>query len=95
VGASDTGGVFSTTADAGWTETGVTWDTAPAVVGPPVATLGPVATNTWYEVDLTSLVRRDGVYSLRVTTPSTDGAKWRSKDADPGVTPQLVVTLLP
>ncbi len=95
VGASDTGGVFSATSDTSWTETGVTWDNAPATLGTPVATLGSVGTNTWYEVDLSSLIRADGVYSLRITTPSTDGAKWRSRDADPGVTPQLVVTLLP
>ena len=95
VGASDTGGVFSATSDASWTETGVTWDTAPATVGTPVATLGSVGTNTWYEVDLSSLIRGDGVYSLRITTPSTDGAKWTSRNGDPGFTPQLVVTLLP
>lgn len=95
VGASDTGGVFSATSDTSWTETAVTWDNAPATVGAPVATLGPVGTNTWYEVDLSSLIRADGVYSLRITTPSTDGAKWTSRNGDPGFTPQLVVTLLP
>lgn len=95
VGASDTGGVFSATSDASWTETGVTWDNAPAAVGPPVASLGAVGTNTWYEVDLSSLVRSDGVYSLRIATPSTDGVKWRSRDAEPEFTPRLVVTLLP
>ena len=95
VGASDTGGVFSATSDASWTETGVTWDNAPAAVGPPVASLGAVGTNTWYEVDLSSLVRSDGVYSLRIATPSTDGVKWRSRDAEPEFTPRLVVTVLP
>ena len=68
---------------------------APGPQGAPVATLGPVGTNTWYEVDLSSLIRADGVYSLRITTPSTDGAKWTSRNGDPGFTPQLVVTLLP
>jgi chitodextrinase len=94
-GASNSGGVFTPTATADWTETGVTWNTAPAAVGPAVATLGAVASSTWYEVDLTSLVRGDGVYSLRVTTPSTDGVKWRSKQASSGLAPQLVVTLAP
>jgi chitodextrinase len=95
VGASDTGGVFSATPDTSWTETGVTWNTAPAAVGSPVATLGSVGTNTWYEVDLSSLIRGDGEYGLRISTTSTDGVKWRSRDADPGFTPRLVVTLLP
>ncbi len=95
VGASNAGGVFSATSDTGWTETGVTWNSAPPAVGPPVASLGPVATNTWYEVDLSSLVRGDGVYSLRVSTPSTDGVKYTSRTGSTGFTPQLVVTLLP
>jgi chitodextrinase len=95
VGASNAGGVFSATSDTSWTETGVTWNSAPSAVGPPVASLGPVATNTWYEVDLSSLVRGDGVYSLRVSTPSTDGAKYTSRTGSTGFTPQLVVTLLP
>ncbi len=95
VGASDTGGVFSATSNTSWTETGVTWDTAPATVGTPSPPSVPVGTNTWYEVDLSNLIRADGVYSLRITTPSTDGAKWTSRNGDPGFTPQLVVTLLP
>jgi hypothetical protein len=91
-GASDSGGVFTATADASWTETGVTWATAPAPVGGAVASLGAVATNTWYEVDLSSLIRGD---SLRVTTPSTDGVKYTSRQGPAGFTPQLVVTMLP
>jgi hypothetical protein len=73
----------------------VTWNTAPAAVGSPVATLGAVASNTWYEVDLSSLVRGDGVYSLRLTTSSTDGVKWASRQASASQVPQLVVTLTP
>jgi chitodextrinase len=94
-GASNSGGAFSATATADWTETGVTWNTAPAAVGSPVATLGAVASNTWYEVDLSSLVRGDGVYSLRLTTSSTDGVKWASRQASASQVPQLVVTLTP
>ncbi|HJR98821.1 MAG TPA: DNRLRE domain-containing protein [Actinomycetota bacterium] len=94
-GASDLGGVFSATSDTSWTETGVTWDNAPAAVGQPVATLGSVGTNTWYEADLSSLIRSDGVYSIRISTTSTDGVKWGSRDADAEFTPRLVITLLP
>lgn len=95
VGASGAGGIFTSTATADWTETGVTWGNAPATVGSAVATLGAVASNTWYEVDLSSLIRGDGVYSLRVTTASTDGVKYRSKQDVDGFAPQLVVTLAP
>lgn len=95
VGASRTGGEFYATADNGWTETGVTWDNSPPAVGPAVATLGSVATNTWYEIDLGSLIRGDGVYSIRLQPGSTDGVKWTSRQGSAGSTPQLVVTLAP
>jgi fibronectin type 3 domain-containing protein len=92
VGAASAGGVFGATDNTDWTETGVTWDNAPAA-GATVATLGTVATNTWYEVDLSSLITGDGVYSLRVSTPSTDGIKYTSRQGAVGYTPELLVTL--
>lgn len=45
----------------------MTWNNAPAADTTLVASLGSVSTNTWYEVDLTSLVTGDGTYSLRVS----------------------------
>jgi acid phosphatase type 7 len=49
-----------------------------------------VSANTWVEVDVTSLITGDGTYSLRVSTTSTDGADYSSKEgANP---PQLVIT---
>jgi len=50
-----------------------------------------VTTGNWYEVDLTSLISGDGTYSLRISSTSSDGADYSSKEgANP---PQLVVTL--
>ena len=93
VSASPTGGDFYRVADNSWQETAVTWNTAPAADPTPVASLGPVAVNTWYEVDLTSLVTGDGTYSLRVASTSTDGADYSTKEGTVGFAPQLVVTL--
>ena len=47
--------------------------------------------NSWYEVDVTSLITGEGTYSLRVTSTSSQGAAYSSKEcANP---PQLVLTL--
>jgi hypothetical protein len=58
-----------------------------------LASLGAVKRNTWYEIDLSSLVTGDGTYSLRITTTSGDGATYVSKEGAAGSRPQLVVTL--
>jgi Bacterial Ig domain/Calcineurin-like phosphoesterase len=93
VNPSSTGGSFYPAPDNGWTESGVTWNTAPTAGVTPVATLGPVTSGTWYEVDVTSLITGDGTYCLRITTPSSDGADYISKDGTSGFRPQLVVSI--
>ena len=93
VNPSNTGGSFYPVPDNGWTESGVTWNAAPTAGATPVATLGPVTSDTWYEVDVTSLITGDGTYCLRVTTPSSDGADYTSKEGTAGFRPQLVVSI--
>ena len=85
------GGIFYSTASNSWTESTVTWNSAPVTAGSPLATLGAVVVGSWYEVDLTSLVRGDGIYSLRVTSTASDGADFDSKERAGGLGPQLVV----
>ncbi len=75
-----------------WSQGAVTWGNAPATEGMPVGSVGGVASGNWYEVDLSSLVRSEGVVSLRVTSPSSDGADYVSKEGTAGLAPQLVVT---
>jgi len=91
VDASSKGGDFYRVADNGWTETGVTWNNAPAADATPIASLGIVDIDTWYEVDLTSLITREGTYSLRVQTTSINKAAYYSKETS-GFAPQLVLT---
>ncbi len=92
VGASDWGGDFHRVADNTWTEQAVTWKNAPAGDAASIGSLGAVIANTWYEVDVTSLVTGDGLYSLRVTSPSTNEAAYSSKEG--AAAPQLVVSVL-
>jgi fibronectin type 3 domain-containing protein len=93
VDSSSAGGVFYRVPDTSWGETSVTWNTAPAVTGSPLASLGTVSPNIWYEVDLTSLVTGDGTYSIRVTSTSTNGADYTSREGTATSRPQLVVTV--
>jgi len=89
---SNKGGDFYRVADSKWTEGSVTWSNAPAPDATALASLGAVSVNTWYEVDVTSLITGDGSYSLRVKSTSSDGADYSSKEAASNK-PQLVVTV--
>jgi hypothetical protein len=86
------GGDFYQVADTAWSESTVNWSNAPTAYTSPLATLGTVAQGKWYEVDVTSLVSKDGTYSLRVKSTSSDGAGFSSKEVA-GFAPQLVLTL--
>lgn len=87
---SDKGGDFHT-APANWTETTVNWNNAPAANPVIFFSLGPVAINTWYNVDMTQIVTGSGSVSLRVTSTSTDGSHFSSKEG--ANAPQLIVNV--
>ena len=93
VDSSSSGGTFYRVSDTSWGETTVNWNNAPAAASSPVASLGSVATNSWYEVNMASLVTGDGTYSLKATSASTNGADYASKEGAASFRPQLVVTL--
>jgi chitodextrinase len=95
VNESSAGGVFYRVSDNSWGETTVNWSNAPAAVGTPVASLGAVAVNNWYEVDLSSGITGDGVYGYRITSTASNGADYTSKEGSAVFRPQLVVTLQP
>jgi hypothetical protein len=89
-----TGGDFRGAANT-WTETGVTWNNAPAAnAGAPVAGITtPVALGTAYLVDVTPLVTGNGTMTIRASGNSTDGARYYSRDGNPAsVAPQLQLT---
>ena len=85
------GGDFYAVSDTTWQEETVNWNTAPAALSTLMASLGSVSANNWYDVDITSLITGDGAYSLRISSTSSDGADYSSKEgANP---PQLVITV--
>ena len=80
-----------------WAEGTVTGASAPPVTGSPVS-LGPVAVNNSYNVNVFSLLPAGAtggsIVSIRATTTSSDAAIYVSKDAQNGATagPQLQLT---
>jgi hypothetical protein len=89
---SNVGGILKHATNNSWTEQAVTWNTAPAASATTVANVGPTTVNTWVEVDVTSLIKADGTYSLRVNNTSTDGAAYSSEEAATNK-PQLILSL--
>jgi hypothetical protein len=81
--------------DDGWTETGLTFNNAPAR-GTALGTLGPTSGNTNYSVNLTGSGVQDqlgGPLSLGLDSTSTDGADLGSRETT--TPPKLVLTLTP
>jgi hypothetical protein len=88
---SSKGGDFYAVSDNSWQEETVTWNSAPAALTNLLGSIGSVSIGNWYEVDLTSLISGDGTYSLRISSTSSDGADYSSKEgANP---PQLIITV--
>jgi len=80
--------------NAGWAEATVSWTTAPAksTAIPPVS-LGPVTAGTTYPVDVSSLLpSAGGVFTLRGSSASSDGAGYFSKEGSSTAGPRLQVT---
>lgn len=92
VNSSDKGGDFHRVTDSNWSEATVTWETAPAAESAVIASLGTVAKHSWVEVDLTSMIKGDGIYSILVNTTSRNGADYASKEVADSA-PQLIITL--
>ena len=88
---SNRGGNFHET-DPDWFEDTVTWNNAPEPDPDPVASLGPVSRRTRVELDLSSVITHDGIYSFRVISPSRDGADYRTKEKR-NREPELILTL--
>jgi acid phosphatase type 7 len=82
-------GIQVSTAGNDWTETGITWNTAPAV-GSLVATVGPLTSNTTASADVSSVVTGNGTYTFAITTTSTTGKTYASREAA-GHPPTLVL----
>lgn len=79
-----------TTATDTWLENLANWNNAPATVQR-IATMGSVASSKWVEMDVTSMIYADGIYSMRMLATGSDGRDFHSREATNK--PQLVITV--
>ena len=87
---SSSGGSVKGMTDTTWSETAVTYNSQPAIDGATLGTLGSVARNTWYTVDVTSAVTGNGTFSFGMTSSSTNDARYDSRETGAN-SPQLIV----
>jgi len=80
--------VFTTSST--WGESTITWANRPGLTGSGVGKVTAIATSTWAEFDVSSLVTGDGTYDLVLAGTSTDGVDFQSREA--ANDPQLVIT---
>ena len=64
----------------GWSETGVTWNNQPSLLGPLVADAAAVPAGAWQEYDLTGAVTGNGVYSFGVLPNSSNRTVFDSRE---------------
>ncbi|MEK6275747.1 MAG: DNRLRE domain-containing protein, partial [Actinomycetota bacterium] len=85
------GGAVRRAAHSSWSEQSVTWNTAPAGEPTSVDSLGSVTVGNWYGLNVSPLVTGDGPVSFRMTSSSTNGADYATKEGAAGLAPQLVL----
>lgn len=93
VDSSNNGGNFFRIADTLWSEGTVTASSQPAFDASAFASMGSVTSGNWYEVNATPVVAGDGTFSFGVSSTSSNGADYSSKEG--ANAPQLVVTFSP
>jgi len=64
----------------GWTESGVSWKTRPKPRGAAVAHMGSATVRRWVRLDVTPLVRGDGVLNLVLAQSGSDGVVFASRE---------------
>ncbi len=88
---STTTGALFQTANATWTENGLTWNNRPATSGAQIAPAQIAPLNQWVEFDVTPVVTGPGQYSFTLTGANGDRVQFSSRQ---GVNaPQLVINV--
>jgi len=85
----DCGSVYLVTQ--AWSESAITWNAAPGVVGGPLAAPGATTAERWVEFDVTGAVSGDGIHSFALISSSVDSAIYASREG--GHPPELVLEL--
>jgi hypothetical protein len=86
------GGDFYLTDSTAWSQSAVTWNSAPQRVGNPVYTQAAVALGQTVTVNLTGKVSPGAPFSIRIGNTSGDAAQYYSKEGSATLGPRLTVT---
>lgn len=89
---SNVGGTLYRT-DSSWTETSLTWNTRPAVIGEALSSNGRIIAGGYIEFDVTAAVRDGGTVSFLLTDGGTNSAVFAAREAGASTAPQLRVTM--
>lgn len=76
-----------------WTESSITWNTAPSRSTTALDNRGTTSANTWIEYNVSPVVTKNGTYSFVLASSSSDGLTFSSREGS--AQPQLVVTYIP
>ena len=72
-----------------WTESGITWNNAPAATSGAIATVGTATVGTWVEFDVTLVVTSSTTMTFLLSDGDNDAVNYSSRTgANP---PQLVI----
>ena len=82
--------IASSVADNSWGETAVTYSTAP-IIGSQLNSSGSISAGTWVEIDVTSHISGDGLFSLALT--STDASRISLNSRETANPPELMVNV--
>jgi glucose/arabinose dehydrogenase len=89
-GASSGGSVYSI-ANTTWTESGITWNNAPAITGTPLSSVSVATTGTWVEFNLGSIITGNGTYTFAISNGNNDAVDYASRET----TNDPVLVLIP
>jgi hypothetical protein len=85
---SRSGGRIAQLSSDGWSESSVTWNSAPAL-GARTGPIGPVAAGRWVSIDVTPLFAGGATGGLAILNRSTDQVRYGSSESTR--VPELVV----
>ena len=88
--AQSTGVTISGVSDTGWVESTVNFNNAPLIDGSVAGSSGPIATGTWININVTSLINGNGVVSFAMKTTNSTAVSLASRESGANA-PQLII----
>ena len=79
-GGGPSGGSIYRLTNTTWTETGITWNNAPAISGTPLSTAGVATAGTFVDFNLGSAITGDGTYTFALSNGGNDAVDYASRE---------------